>query len=552
MSANDSFLHVSERTPLLRENCEGIRNRPNDLELPRETTPAGEDDVPLVKELSTGKLLVVMGSVWFGTFIAALDSTIIATLTSPISTSFNSLSLISWIASSYFIANAALQPLSGRLTDILSRRTGLIFANIFFAVGNLICGLSRTEIEMIFGRVIAGIGGGGLNAIGTFVGSDLVPLRKRGLWQGYGNLTFGLGASVGGVLGGRINDVWGWRAAFLFQVPLTFISGIITFFAVKIPVKKTDKSTWKRIDYLGAVTLIVALVLLLLGVNSGGNIVPWTHPLVLITLPLSVVCLSVFLYVESNIAPEPIIPVRLMVNRTVLSACLTNWFCTMAQYVVFFYGPIYFESVKDMSATEAGARMMPVSVGIGVGSVGSGIIMRSTGRYYFLSVCVLAIFCASLAIFSTFGIETPAWEPLIVLFLVGLGFSGMLTITLLALIAAVDHEHQAVVTSASYAFRSTGAVFGVTIASTVFQNILKVELFRKLGDRKGAAEVIRRLRDSLDEIRNLPPDWKIEVKNVYAYGFRGVFLTAFGLGLLALLVSLFMREHTLHKSLSRK
>ncbi|KAL9608880.1 MAG: hypothetical protein Q9167_006300 [Letrouitia subvulpina] len=551
MSANNSnvtFPHASEQTPLLGENCEDIINSPVDPKLPNEA----EDDVPLVKELSTGKLLLVMGSVWLGNFVAALDSTIIATLTSPISTSFNSLSLISWIASSYFIANAALQPLSGRLTDILSRRTGLIFANIFFAVGNLICGLSRTKFEMIFGRVIAGIGGGGLNAISTFVGSDLVPLRKRGLWQGFGNLIYGLGASVGGVLGGRINDVWDWRAAFLFQVPLTIISGIIAFLAVKIPVKKTDKSAWKRIDYLGAITLIVALVLLLLGVNSGGNTVPWTHPLVLITLPLSLLCLSVFLYVESNIALEPIIPVRLMVNRTVLSACLTNWFCTMAQYVVFFFGPIYFESVKDMSATEAGARLMPTSVGIGVGSIGSGIIMRSTGRYYILSICVLAIFGASLAILSTFGKDTPAWEPLIVLFLTGLGYSGMLTITLLALIAAVDHEHQAVITSASYAFRSTGAVFGVTIASTVFQNILKVELFRKLGDREGAAEIIRRLRDGLDEIRNLPPDWMNEVKNVYADALRGVFLTALGLGVLAFLVSLLMREHTLYKSLSRK
>ena len=176
-----------------------------------------ENDVPLAEEPSTGQLLLVMGSIWFGTFLAALDSTIIATLSAPISASFNSLSLLSWLASAFFIANAALQPLSGRLTDILSRRTGLIFSNIFFAAGNLICGLATSEGVMILGRVIAGMGGGGLNAISTFVASDLIPLRRRGLWQGFGNISFGVGAGLGGIFGGWINDTWGWRKAFLIQ-----------------------------------------------------------------------------------------------------------------------------------------------------------------------------------------------------------------------------------------------------------------------------------------------------------------------------------------------
>lgn len=129
-----------------------------------------ENDTPLAEEPSTGKLLLVMGSIWFGTFLAALDSTIVATLSAPISDSFKSLSLLSWLASAYFIAQAAFQPLSGRLTDIFSRRTGLVVSNVLFAAGNLICGLATEEWVMIFGRVVAGMGGGGLTAISV---SDL-------------------------------------------------------------------------------------------------------------------------------------------------------------------------------------------------------------------------------------------------------------------------------------------------------------------------------------------------------------------------------------------
>ena len=207
----------SETTPLLADDS--TKTIPDNVSNHEETIAnAGDNnDVPLAEEPSTGKLLLVLGSIWFGTFLAALDSTIVATLSAPISASFNSLSLLSWLASAYFIANAALQPISGRLTDILSRRTGLVFSNIFFAAGNLICGLATSEWVMIFGRVIAGMGGGGLNAISTFVASDLIPLRRRGVWQGFGNISFGLGASLGGVFGGWINDTWGWRKAFLIQ-----------------------------------------------------------------------------------------------------------------------------------------------------------------------------------------------------------------------------------------------------------------------------------------------------------------------------------------------
>ncbi|MCJ1420958.1 hypothetical protein MMC32_007318 [Xylographa parallela] len=508
-------------------------------------------DVPIAEEPTTGQLIRVMSSIWFGSFLAALDSTLVATLSGPISSSFNSLSLLSWLASGYFVANAALQPLSGKLTDIYGRRAGLVFSNIFFAAGNLICGLATEEWVIILGRVVAGMGGGGLNAISTFVGSDLVPLRRRGVWQGIGNVWFGLGAGLGGVFGGWINDNYGWRWAFLVQVPLTVISGTLVFLIVKIPVKETGTAKWKRIDWLGAFTLIATLVLLLLGLNSGGNVVPWTHPLVLTTLPLSLVSLLFFIYVESNYADEPVIPVRLLLNRTVLSACLTNWFITMATFGILFYGPIYFQ-VRGYSATQAGVRLIPQSVGVGLGSVGSGIIMRWLGRYYALNLGIQVIFLLGMTLISTFTLDTPTWLPIISFVCTGIGYSGMLTVTLIALISAVDHAHQAVITSASYAFRSTGSTIGITIASSVFQNVVKSELWARFGDRKDAATIIPRVRDSLDEIKRLPDTWKAGVMEVYMDALRAVFLTLLGLGVLGALVSLGMREHKLHKNIARR
>ncbi|KAI4107371.1 MAG: hypothetical protein L6R37_001732 [Teloschistes peruensis] len=544
--AGENAETLSENSPLLSKNRSTTNN--GTLEEAGGQHDHNEDDTPIAEEPGTAKLALVMGTIWFGSFLSALDSTIIATLSAPISASFHSLSLLSWLASAYLIANAAFQPISGRLTDILGRRAGLIVSNILFAVGNLICGLARDEWTMILGRVVSGMGGGCINAIGTFVGSDLLPLRKRGLWQGFGNVFYGIGAGLGGLFGGFINDTLGWRVAFLIQVPFIVASGILVYFVVHVPIKKSDQFAWKRIDFLGALTLISTLVLLLLGINSGGNIVPWTHPLVLVSISLAALSLLVFIYVEAKYASEPVIPVHLLLDRTVVAACLTNWFGTMSFYSILFYGPIYFQ-VKGLSATAAGARLIPSSLGVGFGSIGGGLIMRWTGRYYYLSILSQSISVASFVMYATMQLNTPAWEPFIAFLLSGIGHSGMLTITLLALIAAVAHKHQAVITSASYAFRSTGSTIGVAIASAVFQNILHRRLRTYFPN---SPDLIHRLRDSLDEIQKLPPDLKGQVTDVYMEALHGVFLTSLGIVIMGALCSLFMREHTLHANLARK
>jgi MFS family permease len=531
---------VDEESPLLRDN------QPNP---PSDASPT--EETVLVDEPSTKRLVVILGSVYVGVFLGALDSTIIATLSAPISTSFSSLSLLSWLVSAYLIANAACQPLAGRLTDIFSRRTGLVVSNLLFAAGNLICGLAESEWTMIAGRVVAGMGGGGLMAIATFVASDLVPLRKRGTVQGIGNICFGSGAGLGGLFGGWVNDTWGWRYAFLSQVPLVIISGTLVFFTVKTPPKKSDKSKLSRVDFSGSFALLVTLVLLLLGLTSGGNIVPWNHPLVLIPLPLSAVALGAFVWIETRWAKEPVLPINLLLNRTVAAACLTNWFTTMAAYMGTFYVPIFFQ-VKGLSATAAGMRLIPQSIGLSIGSLGAGLIMNHTGKYKVLGFSSIGSFILGIALLNTLTFETPEGPSFLYLFFIGGGYGSLLTVTLLAAISSVSHDHQAVVTSATYAFRSTGSTIGVTVASAVYQNLLLSGLHRRFDGYEGAEDEIRRIRDSLEELQHLPDGWSEGVYQAYGIALRGVFATGLALAVLGMIAASFMREHKLHSTISRR
>ena len=546
---------ISERSPLLKVdagNHDPEQEAASQQSVNRiERRDTGED-TPIESDPTTRQLLWVMSGVYLGAFLAALDSTLVATISAPISASFDSLSILSWLASAYFIANAASQPVSGKLTDIYGRRAGLVFCHVFFAIGNLICALARVEWAMILGRVVAGLGGGGLVTIATFVGSDLIPLRRRGVWQGIGNICFGLGSGIGGVFGGWMNDTFSWRWAFLAQIPFTLLAGLLVFFTVKIPVqpRKSTPGKFRRIDIPGVVMLLAGLVLLLLGLNSGGNLLPWTHSLILTALPLSAVAFAIFLYIESH-AEEPIIPVKLLLHRTVWSACLTNWFITMARFGLLFYGPIYLQ-VQGYSSTQAGTRFIAEALGLAIMSISSGLIMRWTGRYYSLNIILELIFLGSFGLISTFKLNTPAWLPFFYFFLAGIGYSGILTVTLVALIAAVDQEYQAVMTSASYAFRSTGSTIGITVASVVFQNVLTSQLWQNLGRQKNAQTLIHRVTNDLSAIKKLSPTLMETVMQAYMEALRAVFLTILGIAALGAIVSLFLKEHKLHTNLSRR
>jgi EmrB/QacA subfamily drug resistance transporter len=533
---------VNEQSPLLAHN----RAKLQPPQQPQDTESASTEDGP-----STRYLIAVFGSVFIGVFLAALDTTIVATLSVPISNTFGSLSLVSWLGSSYLIANAACQPLSGRLTDIFSRRFGLVLCNILFGVGTLMCGVATSKWTLLAGRVVAGMGGGGLNAITAFVASDLVPLRRRGVIQGFVHICYGVGAGLGGLFGGWINDLWGWRTAFLSRVPLIAISTILVSITLKnTPAKHNDKSRLSRVDFLGAFTLSLTLILLLLGLNSGGNLVPWTHPLVLVSVSLSVVAAGAFVLVESKWAKEPIIPMHLLLDQTVIAACLMNCLVTMILFMATYYVPIFFQ-VNGYSTTAAGLRLLPQSIGTALSSLTCGFIMKRTGRYRTLGMTVIVCSALGFVGLSTMTIQTPTPLVLLYVFLIGVGYGGMLSVSLLATVAAVSHDDQAVATSANYAFRSMGSTIGVTIASVVYQNLLQHGLRQRFDGYEGSSEIVKRILDSLDELKRLPDGWSSGVYETYEISLRGVFLTGLGVAVLGLVAASFIREHRLHNTISR-
>ena len=536
-----------------------------------------EERTIVIEEPPLRRLILIMATAWFGIFLGALDSTIIATLSAPIASEFNSLSLLSWLATAYLISNAATQPIAGRLTDIFGRRLGLILSNVLFATGNLVCGLSTNHSSMIIGRIIAGVGGGGLISIATFLTSDLTPLRKRGIMQGIANLWYGAGAMLGAVVGGLFQDrtVIGWRLAFLIQVPPSLLLIPIIGVLVKVPPKQSNKSYLARIDFLGAFFTCSFLILLLLGLNTGGNTVPWLHPLPLTTIPLSMLCFAGFIWWEGK-AKQPIIPVALLRDRTVLAACSASLFISMLLMATTFYVPLYLQVLGD-STTTAGLKFLPSPLGGSISALGTGYLMAWTGKYRPFGVLGALVLIVGTILFTLQDENSPKYMTPLALFFVGGGFSTVLTTATVSCLAAVEHSQQALVTSAICKYRpivihcrpdgrstfmsltsievlarSVGGTLGITMASTAYQSNLKEMLWDIFGDRSGGPEEIQRILGGLEELKHLPEGWWHGVMAAFMGSFRIVWLMTVCWASMALFSISFVKRHTLHSTMDRK
>ncbi|KAG8955271.1 hypothetical protein FRC03_011231 [Tulasnella sp. 419] len=165
---------------------------------------------PLHDKRSRSEFTWVLIAIWSGVFLSALDGTIVAILATSIGSYFDEAHLASYIGTSYLLSSCCFTPLYGRASDILGRKTAFLVALTLFTCGTALCGIASSMKALIAARAIAGMGGGGVQAVATIATSDIIPLRERGLYHGYANILFATGAGLGGPLGGFINDSLGW------------------------------------------------------------------------------------------------------------------------------------------------------------------------------------------------------------------------------------------------------------------------------------------------------------------------------------------------------
>ncbi|KAG6918614.1 hypothetical protein DXG01_013025 [Tephrocybe rancida] len=268
------------------------------------------------------------------------------------------------------------KPLYGKMSNIFGRKQCLIFAYSVFALGSLCCGIAQNLQQLIAGRALAGIGGGGMSTV------------------------------------------------FLIQVPATLIAIASASLALNVPSQEsTDlKAKLKRVDFAGSAALILCIFSLLVGLDRGGN-GSWFDPLTIYVLVAFAVLFTVFAVVEEHVAIEPFAPRHIICGPSLIASYLVNFFSVAAGTTTMFHAPLYFQAVRELKASEAGVLLIPSILSGVAGSLVAGLLMQNTGKYYFITIVAYAItvFGAITTLLMTGVMEQSNWGVSLGIAVYGLG-----------------------------------------------------------------------------------------------------------------------------------
>ncbi|TDZ31285.1 Vacuolar membrane amino acid uptake transporter fnx2 [Colletotrichum spinosum] len=494
------------------------------------------------------KMHVLLPAIGIGVYLCAVDQLLTVATYAKIGSELHALNNTSWLATAYFITLTSCQPLYGKLSDIFGRKECLLFAYTIFAIGSLGCGLAQSFAQLCVARAVAGVGGGGMNSVVTILLSDIVPLRDRGVWQGYINIIFAAGTSTGAPLGGLLADSVGWRWSFTGQVPLCVAAFLAVYFVLDLP--KADHEHWRekfrRIDFLGAATLVAAVIALLVGLDSGSNN-GWSNPVTVGSLAATPVLFAVFILVEMRVASHPFAPGHIIFDRSLFAGYLTNFFGVAAHLASIFFLPLFFQAVQGASATQAGAYLVPAMIASVCASLSAGVYMKRTGRYYVLTIVAYGLMLAAVVPTAAALYSRSTAGLVASMALLALGGGAGITTTLVALLSNAAVQDTAVVVACSYLFRSLGSSIGISVCSAVLQQVLRTQLAARLSDGEEARRVEERVRESLDYIGELPAEVAGQVRASYQVAALGAMVPMTAFLVLALGATFFIREKTLGK-----
>src|SRR4029077_4450843 len=162
-------------------------------------------------------------------FMGSLDTTILASALPTIGREFGEVHNLPWLVTAYLIANTAITALYGKISDIRGRRFTLMIAISLYMLGSLVCALAPNMVVLILGRVLHGLGGGGLTSTGMVILGDIAAPKDRGKYYGYFSVTYTTAGACGPVLGGAIAEYLHWSVIFWMNIPLGVIAVVMTF-----------------------------------------------------------------------------------------------------------------------------------------------------------------------------------------------------------------------------------------------------------------------------------------------------------------------------------
>ena len=405
----------------------------------------------------------VFPSVMLPMFLAVVDSTIVSTALPAIAANLGGVERISWVVVGYLVAGTIAAPVYGQLRDVYGGKRIMLIALGVFVAGTLACAASVSVEMLALARILQGLGGGGLMTLSQALIGETVPPRERARYQGYLAGVMVVSSAFGPVVGGLLTQHFGWRSVFLINLPLVALAGLLTLRLTYRP-GRGDKG-W-QFDAPGLALFISFIVPVLLALEqaqrmSRDAVAPF---LVLVAIGLASLLMLVR---RERMAPFPLLPISLLRQPTIWrsDALAAAHGATLVSLIAFL--PIYLRVVHGLSAGDTGLILLPLTFGIGAGSMVTGRVVSRTGFTAIFPSVGLILATGMLLALTLLANVIGVGGLAVLLFLAGLFMGTVMGVVQVTVQNAAGPQSLGTAAASVQLSRSIGAVGGTALVSTV-------------------------------------------------------------------------------------
>ncbi|CUM57899.1 unnamed protein product [Debaryomyces tyrocola] len=485
------------------------------------------------------RLALCFTAIFLCLFLVALDQTIIATLLTVVGNKFNGFDKIGWLSAGFLLSMAVFAATWGKISIIFGRKITMFIAVSLFEAGSLMCALANDMNVLIGGRVLAGIGGGGIQSMVFILISEIVPLEVRPLGMAGMGCTFAVASVLGPLIGGAFTSSVSWRWSFYINLPIGGVAAAFFFWAFNPP--KTNGSMrekLKMIDYLGTALLSAGLVVFLLALTFGaGDQFSWDSAAVICCFVLGGAVLIVFCIWNFKYSKNPLIPPDVVKSLGVDASALMIFGMFGYFMAIVLYVSIYFQVIHGADAWHSGIHLLPIIIPVALTSILNGILIHKSRfvKPFGLFGAILGPVGIGLLCLLDVDSSQPRQIGLLIISGISCGFQ-MQAALISSQISAPKTAGGTILTTTFVNFgRAVGGTIGADLADAVysasFQNKY-VTALSKISDERILSELNqineRELIASTDAIETLSPGAQQFVKGQVMEAIRNVFYMSLG------------------------
>ncbi|MCQ1996802.1 MFS transporter [Arthrobacter sp. zg-Y1171] len=499
--------------------------------------------------MSHRQILQALTGLLAALFTAMLSTTIVANALPTIMADLHGTQTdFAWVVTAALLANAVSTPIWGKLADLFNKKLLVQLSIVIFVAGSVLAGFSHSMDLLLTARVIQGLGMGGLTALAQAIIGSIIPPRERGRYSGYMGAVMAVATAGGPLLGGFIVDSpLGWRWTFFLCVPLA----VVALFLLQVTLHLQHVRRPAKIDWLGSILLTAGVSLLLIWVSFAGkpDYYEWWSWETAAMVGGSVILLALLVLVESKVA-EPIIPLKIISQRTTALAIIASVAVGIAMFGSTTFLGQYFQLARGFTPTEAGLLMLPMIAGNLLGSVGSGMLITRFGKWkrFLIIGTVLVILGTALAGFINH--ETDMILVSLFIFVLGVGMGLLMQNLVLAVQNTVKVTDVGSASASVAFFRTVGGAIGVSVLGAVLSSSVSRRVTEEL-DKAGMPTDGGGTTATLD-LGGLPPEVQMFFRIAYAEGTADIFKIAAAVAIIALVAVLFIKEKALRRTLDIK